>query len=405
MLRILSTLMLLVYSIGSFAGVFYKGEYRLGLYNDSVFTPSQITHIIVVGTAAKEDSNQFFQSGITRAHRYKELYPTHQVVIMSSPEVRRTNDDEVFREFNIFVFKTVKETFTGDRLLAELSQFEKIASLDYFGHSSPWGLKLGKSDAALDPTVYKNKIASLKSKFIANAYMTISSCNSGFIIAPEFSRLLEIPVAGALTSSLFERIESDGHWYKEEDYTRENYVDQNNFSYNDNVPCSQGLCVRMKASRSSYSAYWGQFKEGGLSFYKFFCNFENNNKCLKGMASSLFGLPSVKALSSKPALEDYKLVVFDWLCSSANNKEYYKNCVNGILNAVQKGDLVYQSHPGNELICDYKSCKAQVVCKGKLFGSGPKAGSCKLNTQNNPRPINAAREYLDLLKGFQLLME
>lgn len=398
---------LCLYSVGSFAGPFYKGEYRLGLYNDSVFDSSQITHIILVGSAVNKDSNQFFQSGIARAHRYKELYPTHQIVIMSSPEVNGISDEKVFAEFNINVYKIVKQTFTAENFFAELAPFQKIASLDFFGHSSPWAIKIGKSNAALDPSAYQVKIASLKSKFTKNAYMTISSCNSGFLIAPEFSRLLEIPVAGALTSSLFERIESDGHWYKEDDYTKENYVDQNNFSFNDNVPCSMGLCVRMKPSRLNYSAYWGEFKEGGLSFYKFFCNFENNsdNKCEKGMASSVLAFSSVKYLSPKPSLENYKEVVFDWLCSSSKNKDYYKSCVNGILNSVKKGDLVYQSHPGNELVCDYKSCKAKVICKSNVFGSGPKGGSCKIEAEINYAPINAAREYLDILKGFKLLMQ
>jgi hypothetical protein len=391
--------------VGIFA---YTGEYRIGLYNDFVINHSKITHIILVGSAVKEDSNQFFQSGIAKARRYKDLYPTHQVVIMSSPEVKGVNDAEVFNEFNIFVVKVVKETFTPENLFAELAPFEKLASFDFFGHSSPWAIKIGKSNAALTPSAYTKSLTKLKSKFIKNAYMTISSCNSGFSIAPELSRVLEIPVAGALTSSLFERIESDGHWYKEADYTPANYVDQNNFSFNDNVPCSMGLCVRMKPARENYSAYWGYFKEGGLSFYKFFCNFDNNedNKCEKGMANSLFGMPSVKSLSTKPSLEEYKEVVFDWLCSSAKNKEYFQKCVKGILAAVSKGDLVFQSHPGNELVCDYKSCHAEVVCKGKkIFGSGPKGGSCRLQTSINPAPINAAREYNDLLRGFSLLMQ
>ncbi len=404
----ISILMILFYSVGSFAASFFKAEYRVGLYNDYILNPSQITHIILVGSAVKEDSNQFFQSGVSRARRYKELYPTHQVVIMSGPEVKGVDDAEVFREFNINVVKIVKETFTAENLFVELAPFEKIASFDFFGHSSPWAIKIGRSNAALTPSAYTKKLTNIKSKFIKNAYMTISSCNSGFSIAPELSRVLEIPVAGALTSSLFERIETDGHWYKEDDYTPENFVDQNNFSFNDNLPCSTGGCVRMKPARFNYSAYWGDFKEGGLSFYKFFCNFENNsdNKCEKGMANSILSLPSVKVLTVKPTLVDYKEVVFDWLCSSAKNKDYYKNCVKGILGAVQTGNLVFQTHPGNELICDFKSCRAQVICKAKkVFGSGPKGGTCKIQADFNPAPINAAREYNDILKGFKLLME
>ncbi|MBC7538441.1 MAG: hypothetical protein H7281_06450 [Bacteriovorax sp.] len=388
----------------AFAGL-YKGEYSLGLFKDSIFNASKITHVIIVGSAAKEDSDQFFQAGVARAFRYKEVNPLDQVVIMSSPEVRRTEDAEVFNEFNIFVFKTVKDTFTGDKLMKELNELEKIASIDFFGHSSPWGLKLGKTDAAFDPTEFTQSLTKLKSKMLPNSYMTISSCNSGFYIAPEISRVLEIPVSGSLTSSVFERIESDGAWYKEDDWTKDNYVEVNNNSYNEDVSCALGLCWRMKASRFNYSSYWGQFKEGGLSFYKFFCNFENNSdgRCEKGMAKSLLTFPSVRPLTNKSTTEDFKAVAFDWICSTANDKTYFKNCVAGVASAIARGDLVFQTHPGNELICDFKSCKATVVCKKKIFGSGPRPGGCNLQTEVNNTPTTAAREMLSLLKGFNAL--
>jgi hypothetical protein len=389
----------------SFAGL-YKGEYRVGLYEDSTFDEDRITHVIIVGSAAKEDSNQFFQSGVARAYRIKQLWPNHQVVIMSSPEVRGADDDQVFSEFNIAVVKAVKETFTADKLMKELNSLSQIASIDYYGHSSPWGLKLGKTDAAFDPTEFTQSLTKLKAKLLPNASMTISSCNSGFNVAPELSRVLEIPVAGSLTSSVFERIESDGLWYKEDDWTKDNYVEQNTQSYGDNLACTLGLCWRMKPTRYNYSSYWGVFNEGGLSFYKFFCNFDNNSdsRCEKGMATSLMSFPSVRPLNSHSTKEDFKAVAFDWLCSTAKDKAYFKKCVDGISAAITRGDLIYQSHPGNELLCDFKSCHSTVVCKDKkIFGSGPKAGSCKLNATVADKPVTAATEMITLLKGFDLI--
>lgn len=380
-------------------------EYRIGLYQSETLDPQLTTHIIIVGSAMKKDSNQFFQSGVTKAHKYKELYPLHQVVIMSSPDVLKTEDAKVFADFDVTVVKMAKETFTAEKVFKELNVFSKIASIDFFGHSSPWALKIGKSDSALDPSVYKNKLIALKSKLTKDAFMTLSSCNSGFLIAPEFSKWLGIPVAGALTSSLFERIETDGHWYKEADYTAGNYATQNKFSFVDNVSCSNGLCVRLKASRHSYSSSWGTF-DGGLSFYKFFCNYEDKeNSCTKIMAKSLLFLPSTKALTSSSSKEDYEQVVFDWLCSTSKDKSYFNKCVEGIKRAVARGDNVFQSHPGNELNCDYKSCKASIVCKDKIFGSGPRMGSCRLKTEKNLKPTNAAREYIDLMNGYNYLME
>lgn len=373
---------------------FYRGEYRLGLYKDNSLDTSKITHVIVVGSAVKEDSDGMFQSGLGRAARYKEVWPSHQVVIMSSPEVRGKKDKEVFEEFNIPVTKKIDRTFTPEILISELGQFTKIASIDFYGHSSPWALKLGKSDAALDPEAYHNQLKNLRSHFLPTASITLNSCNSGFKIAPALSLALAIPVAGSLTSSVLERTETDGMWYKEDDWTNENYLN-----------CDLGTCWRMKPTHASYSAYWGHFKEGGLSFYKFFCNFENTEgKCAKAMATSLLGFPSIRALSEKPSVEDFKMVAFDWICSTYKNKQKFNECVEGINQSIIKGDLRFQTHPGTELNCNFKTCNAKVVCKEKIFGNGPKGGSCKLVADITGPATNAATELLEFMKGYDLLL-
>lgn len=384
---------------------FYRGEYRLGLYKDFQLDPDKVTHVIVVGSGVKEDSNGFFQSGIARAQRYKELYPQQQVVIMSSPEVKGSDDEEVFRDFNVPVVKMINESFTAEVLLSELKNFSQIASLDFYGHSSPWALKLGKSDAAFVPSLYEKRLKALKANFLRSAVITLNGCNSGFSIAPDLSRLLELPVSGSLTSTVLERIESDGHWYKEANWTRENYVTTNAVSFSDELDCSFGLCFRMKPTYASYSSYWGYFKEGGLPFYKFFCNYDNNTdgRCEKGMATSLLAFPSVKALTTDSSLEDFQAVAFDWLCSTQSNKNKFQECVAGISAAIKRGDLVYQIHPTTELNCNFKTCNAKVVCKDKMFGSGPKGGSCKLDVVIKPRPTNAAQEMLSFLKGYEQL--
>lgn len=383
----------------------FREEYRVGLFKDSTFDSEKITHVIIIGTAMNEDSDQFFQSGISKAYRIKETWPNHQIVIMSSPEVKGKKDEDVFKDYNVVILKTVDSFFNGNKLIEELNNFQKIASIDFFGHSSPWGLKLNKHANVFDPNAYEKDLSKLKSKLVPDAYATLSSCNSGFTIAPDLSRILEIPVAGSLTSSVFERIESDGFWYKEEDWTKNNYLETNPYSFNEELSCSLGACWRMKTTRNNYSSYWGQFNEGGLSFYKFFCNFENNddNRCERGMANSLYSFPSTQPLELHSDKNDFKQTVFDWLCSTAKDKKYFKKCVDGILNSISKGDLVFQSHPGNELKCDFKSCNAKVICKNKRFGKGPKSGSCKLSTEINSKPTNAAKEMLSFLKGFELL--
>lgn len=384
----------------------YQGETRIGLYKDSVLDTEKITHIIIVGSGVKEDSNQFFQSGIARAEKYKQLNPDQQVVIMSSPEVRGTDDEQVFSDFNVPVIKFIKDSFTPEVLFAELKPFTKISSLDFYGHSSPWALKLGKSDAALTPSAYAKKLKALKANFLPDAYVTLNGCNSGFSIAPDMSKYLELPVSGSLTGTLFERVESDGQWYKELDWTKENYVTVNEVSFNESLSCSLGLCWRMKPSQYNYSSYWGHFKEGGLNFYKFFCNFEDTNgKCEKAMARSLLTFPSVKNITEKSSIEDFKAVAFDYICSTYKAKSRFDDCVNGITAAIERGDLVYKTQPGQqtELNCTFKGCNASVTCKDKIFGSGPRGGTCSLIVKNSTPPTNAAQEMVSFLKGFKLL--
>ncbi len=387
----------------AFSAQAYQGVTRIGLYKDSMLDTTKITHIIVVGSAVKEDSNQFFQSGIVRAEKYKQLWPEHQVVVMSSPEVKGTDDDKVFAAFNIPVVKIINASFTAEVFIPELKNYTKIASLDFYGHSSPWALKLGKSDAALTPDAYEKKLRSLKGNFLPGAYITLNGCNSGFSIAPDLSKYLEIPVSGSLTGTLFERIESDSKWYKEADWTPENYVTINAVTFGEDLGCSLGLCWRMKPSQHSYGSYWGSFKEG-LNFYKFFCNFENTDgRCEKAMALSLLSFPSVKSINADSSVEDFKEVAMDYICTTYKDKTKFDKCVAGINAAIERGDLVYQSHPGQELNCDFKTCNARVVCKEKRFGDGPKGGTCRLKVDIKPNPTNAAQEMVSFLKGFELL--
>lgn len=383
-----------------------RGEYRIGLYKSKVMDPHKKTHIIVVGSAVKEDSDQFFQSGLSRAQRYKDLWPEDQVVIMSGPDVKGMSDEEVFKKYKIPVVKAVNTKFTAPLLLNEMEQFDQIASFDFYGHASPWAMIIGKNNAPFDPSAHYDRLRAMRWRFVGNAYATLNACNAGFLLAPDLSQGLGIPVSGSLAGSYFERIESDGHWYKEEDQTSYQKVSHNSISFKDKASCGTGLCTRMKSARTYYNSYWGDFNAGGLSFDKFFCNYENSRdgRCEKGMAMSLLAYPSVKPIDLDSDYEDIKDVVYDWLCSTGNTRSYYEKCRYGIEAALERGDLEYQVFPGNELKCDFMSCNSKIVCKYKTtVEDGPTPGSCRLETLTNYAPNNAAREFLSIMQGFDML--
>ena len=381
-----------------------SSEYLVTAIGQNTLDANKLTHVIAVGSSVDEDSDQFFQSGLIQAYKYKEMYKDRQIVIITSPDVRSTDNEEVFQKFNLPIIKQIDATFNVYNLVNEMLFFKKIASFDYYGHSSPWAIKLAKKNGTIEPGSHKSTLEKLNSHFIPLAYATLNGCNGGFNIAPELSSVWKIPVSGSLTSTQFERLQTDG-FYKKADRTREDYVQVNAATFTSPLDCSVGVCWRLKTARKNYSSYWGSFDGGGLSFPKFFCNFDNSDKrCEKAMATQMVSFTSTTTINLNSSLEEYKAVVFDFLCSTALDKNFFKSCVDGIKNAVANNSLRFQAHPGNALECSFKKCNASIKCKQRrIFGSGPRGGTCEVITTPNSNPTTLVREYKAYLEGWKLL--
>ncbi len=357
------------------------------------------THILVAGSAMDVDSDQFFQSALLKAKIYQSLYPGHQIILVSQLDVIKASGSEVFGRYGVKVVATEQGQLVQKQLYRLMSKFNKIASFDFYGHSSPWGLRLGHTKASMYPvSAWKN----LRDKFMPNAYASLNGCNTGFIIAPKLSELWNIPVNGNLTGSVFERIQADQHWYKKIDRSSSEYVSENRVNFSEAKHCYQGVCWRMKAQRHNYSSYWGNFKDGGLSFPKTFCNFENKSKCLSAMRISLLTHPSVNLNTLNPSRKEYEDKVFDILCSTHKDPSYFNECREGILKAVASGEHKFKMHPGNALHCDLKSCHAEVKCKTGNTSDGFRPGSCYIKTKVNDNPTTLVREYLLYMEAFSL---
>ncbi len=378
-------------------------EYLMTALGQTSFDSKKVTHIIVVGSGMKEDSDQFYQTGLLQGYKYREMYPQHQVVVISAPDVRGADNDEVLQRFNLSIIKKVNATLNTQNLVNEMLFFNKIASFDFYGHSSPWAVKLAKKDGTIMPKSHKALLEKVIPKFTDYAYATLNGCNGGFQLAPRLSTVWKIPVSGSLTSTQFERLQNDG-WYKKSDRTEAENLRVNTLSFKQPMDCKMGVCWRLKTARKNYSSYWGKFEDGGLSFPKFFCNFDNSNKrCEKSMALHLTAFPSVKAIDKNSSIEDYKVVLFDYLCSTAKDKNYFKKCVDGINNAINNNSTTFQIHPGNALECNFKTCNASIKCKKKIFGRGPRAGSCKVVTEPNTNPTTLVREFKAFIQGYKLI--
>ncbi len=378
----------------------HKSRFLVGTLNQKL-NPQTPTHILVIGSAMSVDSDQFFQSALLRGKIFQALHPKHQVVFISQPDVIKATQEEVFQRYGVKVVATEKGQLTAAQLYRVMKKFKQIASFDFYGHASPWSLRLGQTKASM----YTSKgFEKLRDQFMKGAFATLNGCNTGFMVAPALSKLWNIPVSGTLTGALFERLQADNHWYKKVDRTRSEWVVRNNINFKERRSCSEGVCWRLKSQRNDYASYWGNFKAGGLSFSKFFCDYsDSNDSCLKGMANSLLAEPSTNEAKLIPSWEEYEAKVFDHLCSTAIDPNYFQKCIEGIQSAVNTGDHVFQMHPGNALQCDFKSCNARVVCDGGSSTSEPLAGSCRIDTVENTQPTTLVREYLHFKKAYKLL--
>jgi hypothetical protein len=410
MKKLLLLLLIVVnaHALFSFEDIFpglYKGGYIIGNLSPQAIDFNKTTHILVAGTAKDKESNQFFQSSLLRAYKYQELYPNHQVVFISSPEVKKKKNREVFEQFNVTIIEEVeKKKLTGRVLVEFMSRFEKIASFDFYGHSSPWAIKLGKKNSTLEPSYASsaNFMAQLASKFTANAYATLNGCNAGFLMAGPLSKLWQVPVSAALTGSLFEGLFDDSHWYSIHTQGNRSKPSSNAFSLDSDRSCSEGACWRMKPQNTAYKGYWGEF-DSGLGFYKFFCDFDNSNsKCERAMAISLLSFPSSISINKNSSLNDFKRVALEYICPTGLKDSKFNNCQKGIEDAVSRGDLVHNSFDGNALSCNFKKCDFEFKCDYRSSGA-PKVGSCRLTAPKNSAPTAEAQEYLSLIKGFKAL--
>src|SRR6185295_8490706 len=77
---------------------------------------------------------------------------------------------------------------SSDKLVAALHRFDRIASIDFFGHSSPFGalLEADGDGRSLGPPA---SIGILQSSFArdTNPYVVFNGCNGGASVAPQLS--------------------------------------------------------------------------------------------------------------------------------------------------------------------------------------------------------------------------
>jgi len=392
---------------------------------------SKTTRILLVGDS-DELADLPLHAATTRAQRYQQLYPHDQIILFvtkdaSADLVSATGSTVLQREGLGQAAISDLSTLTAEKLIAALRRFTRIASLDFFGHSSPFGalLENGTPDHTLGPDTPTN-IAALADNFArdTNPYATLNGCNGGTYTAAALSRAWHIPVSGALTASNFEILLSDGRWYPNEktdypDGLTPTTVNDKSFGPGLTPACSTGACVRMKPQNSPYWGIWSPDTgfQYGLNYYKFFCDYDDpTNTCAKGMATSLFAYPSIKPIDKTSSAADINDVIADFFCDGAKDATWFDTCKAGLLSAVSTGAAFSPMKGSNDysLECDFKGCEQKFRCTmqngvpqyhtcqwvSKACTDAQPATSCRPKVATKQTTTREVKRYLE---GIQLL--
>ncbi len=388
------------------------------------------SRILLVGDSDKLGNLPLF-AATGKARRYAQLYPNDQIVLFvtqdaKADDVANTGSTVVKEEpFGTVTLSDLRR-LTGPKLVQALDRFKKIASLDFFGHSSPFGALL---EAAGDGRVLDSSgMGVLADNFdrSRDPYVTLNGCNGGVESAATMSKALRLPVSGALTGSNFQELMSDGKFYIGDDgffpanLTR---ATKNEKSFGPSTPgCWRGACVRMKPQDAPYRGVWANPETGfqyTLSHYKFFCDYDDTSKsCERGMARSLHGFMSERTIDATSSDEDFKVVLADWFCTRSTDPAWFDQCKAGLEAAVAEDKPFTPQRTAKDyaLECDRKGCAVATEFRCTLVNGIPQKKTCvwvkkgcaadaKPDTCRvaNTAPRTAVTEYRAYLAGQKLL--
>lgn len=389
------------------------------------------TRILLVGDSDKLGELPLW-AATGRARRYAQLYPNDQVVLFTTQDVSTADVTQVGAQaVKEEPFGNVKLTdlsrLSTDKLVAALDRFKKIASLDFFGHSSPFGALLEASGdkRSLEP----GNMGVLADNFdrSRDPYVTLNGCNGGVSVAAQMSKVLKLPVSGALTGSNFQELMNDGKFYIGDDGffpagLRRASVNDRSFGADTRASCARGACVRMKPQDAPYRGVWANPETGfqyTLSYYKFFCNYDDPTKtCERGMARSLYGFLTEKPVDARSSDADFKLALADWFCTRSTDPAWFDQCKASLESAVAEDKPFTPQRTAKDFAieCDRTGCNSQQEFRCTLVGGVPQKKTCVWVQKGcaadkkpdacrapNTNPRTTVTEYKAYLAGQKLL--
>lgn len=446
-------------------------------YRNKGMDPNKRTHIIVAGKGS-DMGLQFHMSAAAQARKIQDVNPDDQVVLVAVlddgkktwiesigsdiNEERRmemslimaglVNQDKPedvqkygnrysnyyrgnvvdgtkagLKQWGFTNIQEYGEDLDGNALVGQMARFRQIASLNIYSHSTAYyGLILDGPMKRLDPEDAK-LAQDLKYRFTSDAYAWLHGCNNG-ILGMKFTSKWGIPVATSFTSTAFQELfkKKDGtlefvHGYDGNVPAGAGRVGKNTISYAKTQTCSNVPCVRMMPDNYGYNGYWGNFKDGGLGFYKFNCSSHvNPEKCKIGMAVGLINQIANVYSNYEGDLETFKTAAKDHLCPTGVRyvKSGYtvQNCYETLERALTDRSVTLDTFMTKSLQCDRRTCNASIKCMAiednpffKMFTKENllMQKSCAITNRSNPYQANSTQvqEYRDLVDGFRLMKQ
>jgi hypothetical protein len=386
-------------------GAVTSQAYITGKLTAGAIDYSKRTHILVAGMG-KELGVQFQASAIAKGLKIRENFPNDQIYMVtlneSFIELTLEENAEILKNMGLKILSLDSSKLTEDKLFDDLSQFKQIASLSLYGHSAAHvGMLLqGKFDR-LNYT--SDKVRVLQGHFTHDAYAQFYSCNAGYFLAPKMARIWRIPVSGALTSTDFERLHNDGNWYINTSgrYPEGGWKTSNPLSYIKPIDCKTKLCIRMRPDNFAYNGYWGEYTDGGLSFFKFFCPKNTIEQCGKVMALSMLNQIASVNINMNSSVEDFKSATAEFLCPNNKAGTLRKECMSALDESLKTGSESYNPMKKQTLQCDYKGCSFGMSCEAPGIIPFPK--KCEVINFVEGTTSTLVKEFKLYLKGFQQL--
>lgn len=356
-MKIYACLFALFFSLNSYSAIW--GRIGVGKVD-----PTKRSHLIIAGTGHEEGGTVFQQAAVTKAMKYKELYPNDEIILLLNTEGGVKSNVAWLKARNVSIVEASDHGLTFNYILNVSDYFRTIASIDIYSHSAiKYGVQLSVGP---DGNIFAHdvdRIKDLKFALARNAYVVFHGCNSGFILAPLFSEILEVPAFGSLSSTDFQEPLTDGGWYFNNTADKPEGMQIEAAS-----KCKLGLCTRMKPRNAPYNGYWGRFSSG-LSFYKLFCVQISKSKCLEGLARYTQDFVGATALNPRSSVLEYKKVVYDILCPIHAKTTIRQDCIASLnkaeadlaarLNTVSR--LYNPMKAGDPLYCSLIKCYSSFV--------------------------------------------